>query len=170
MSRQRPEAWATCGNTSSELRTPLHQILAVTQLLRSSMLDLAEAPQSCESYQNSLQQIRDLIPMLDAIDTSGQTLHGIVDNILSFLDLKARDYMQSDNTPMHSPRLYESLAGGPKSLGVMFEEVIHEAWEENTRSRRAALQPLNSIETIFEIEPRELGDVMEEDSGGALRK
>lgn len=155
----------TLSLTRSELRTPLHQILAITQLLRSSMVDLADAPRDCSSYQNSVQQIRDLLPILDAIDTSGKTLHGIVDNILSFLDLKARDYLQPD-----SPRLFDSPSGGPRTLGSMFEEVIHEACEENERSRRATLQPLNSIETVFEMTPPELGEETTEDAGGALRK
>lgn len=131
------------------------------------MLDLAETPPSCSSYLNSVQQIRDLIPILDAIDTSGKTLHGIVDNILSFLDLKARDYSTPD-TP--SSRIFDSPTGGARSLIVMLEDVIQEAHEENERSRRSALMPLNAIETVLEIEPRELGEDYSEDAGGALRR
>ena len=131
------------------------------------MIDLVEAPQDCASYLNSTQQIRDLLPILDAIDTSGQTLHGIVDNILSFLDLKAKDYMQSESS---SPSIFDSPSGGPRSLGAMLEEVLRETCEENERGRRAALQPVNSIETVFEISPPELGEETMEDSGGALRK
>lgn len=129
------------------------------------MIDLAEAPQNCSTYLNSVQQIRDLLPILDAIDTSGKTLHGIVDNILSFLDLKARDFAQGDTS---APRMFDSPSGGPKPLLSMFEEVINDACEESERIRRAAMQPLNSIETIFDFPP-DLEDTME-DSGGALRK
>lgn len=132
------------------------------------MLDLAETPQNCTSYQNSVAQIRDLIPILDAIDTSGKTLHGIVDNILSFLDLKARDYNTPDAT---SPRnMFDGPTGGARSLVDMLEEVIQEAHEENERSRRSALLPLNTIETVLEIEPKELGEGYSEDAGGALRR
>ena len=156
--------------TVSELRTPLHQILAITQLLRSAMLDLAETPQSSGTYVNSVQQIRDLIPILDAIDTSGKTLHGIVDNILSFLDLKAKDYSSPDLVLSPARSMFDSPTGGARTLVEMLEETVQEAHEENERSRRSALMPLNSIETIIEIHPRELGERYKEDSGGALRR
>jgi signal transduction histidine kinase len=149
----------------SELRTPLHQILAITQVLRSAMIDLAEAPSSCESYSSSLQQIRDLVPILDAIDTSGKTLHGIVDNILSFLDLKTKDA----GTPS-TPRTVSERGGEHKLLVDMLEEVILQAHEDNERSRRSALQSPNSIETIFAIEPASLGTNYVEDGDGALRR
>lgn len=152
------------------MRTPLHQILAITQLLRSAMIDLAEAPQSSGTYVNSVQQIRDLIPILDAIDTSGKTLHGIVDNILSFLDLKARDYSSPDAMLSPQRSMFDSPSSGMRTLVEMLEETVQEAHEENERSRRSALMPLNSIETIIEIEPKELGEQYKEDSGGALRR
>jgi hypothetical protein len=129
------------------------------------MLKLAEAPRDRSIHQDSVQQIRDLLPILDAIDTSGKTLHGIVDNILSFLDLKGRDYLQPD-----SPRLFDSPTCGPRTLDAMFEDLIQEACDENERSRRTMLQPLNSIQTVFEITPPELGEETTEDAGGALRK
>lgn len=129
------------------------------------MIDLAEAPASCDSYTSSLQQIRDLIPILDAIDTSGKTLHGIVDNILSFLDLKSKDA----STP-NSPRIPSASGANQKLLVDMLEEVVVQAHEDNERSRRSALQSLNSIETIFEIDPPSLGTDYMEDSDGALRR
>jgi signal transduction histidine kinase len=150
-----------------ELRTPLHQILAITQLLRSQMTDLADTPTS--HPQNSLttmQQIRDLLPYLDAIDTSGKTLHGIVDNILSFLDLKGKDNMLMPSTP----GLMTSPSGAASSLEVMFEELIDEACEEDKRVRVARGQPPSNVETIFEIVPPLLGEQVTEDAGGALRK
>lgn len=138
----------------SELRTPLHQILAITQLLRSSMNDLADAPQQMPTTcLNTMQQIRDLLPFLDAIDTSGKTLHGIVDNILSFLDLKANDSM----VMAPKPSLMNSPFGAAQSIEVMFEELVQEAWEEDKRSRRANGQPIVNIETVFEIIPPLLG-------------
>lgn len=150
-----------------ELRTPLHQILAITQLLRSQMTDLADTPTS--HPQNSLttmQQIRDLLPYLDAIDTSGKTLHGIVDNILSFLDLKGKDNMLMPSTP----GLMTSPSGAAASIEVMFEELIEEACEEDKRVRIARGQPPSNVETIFEIIPPLLGEQVTEDVGGALRK
>ena len=152
---------------SSELRTPLHQILAITQLLRSSMNDLADTPQALNtSSLTTTEQIRDLLPFLDAIDTSGKTLHGIVDNILSFLDLKGKDNMISPS----SPSLLNSPSGVTQSLEVMFEEIIHEACEEDKRSRRANGQPMCHTETVFEIIPPLLGEQVTEDAGGALRR
>jgi signal transduction histidine kinase len=150
-----------------ELRTPLHQILAITQLLRSQMNDLADTPS--QQQQNSLttmQQIRDLLPYLDAIDTSGRTLHGIVDNILSFLDLKGKDNMLMPS----QPGLMNSPSGAQSSLEVMFEELIEEACEEDKRTRIAKGQPPSNVETIFEIIPPLLGEQVTEDAGGALRK
>lgn len=153
---------------NSELRTPLHQILAITQLLRSSMIDLADADQQNTTISSltTTQQIRDLLPFLDAIDTSGKTLHGIVDNILSFLDLKAKDSSVSSV----APSLLNSPAGATQSIEVMFEELIHEASEEDRRSRSANGQPTSTIETVFEIIPPLLGEQVTEDSGGALRR
>ncbi|RXK36776.1 hypothetical protein M231_05937 [Tremella mesenterica] len=147
-----------------ELRTPMHQILAITQLLRASMNDLAETP-AATGKPVCIQQIRDLLPYLDAIDTSGKTLHGIVDNILSFLDLKAKDAVRGD-----SPTLLNSPSGPIKSLQVMMEEVIHDAADEDRRARRANGQPASNVETIFEIIPLGLGDELTEDTGGALRR
>jgi len=150
-----------------ELRTPLHQILAITQLLRSQMNDLADTPS--QQQQNSLttmQQIRDLLPYLDAIDTSGRTLHGIVDNILSFLDLKGKDNMLMPT----QPGLMSSPSGAQSSLEVMFEELIDEACGEDKRMRIAKGQPPSNVETIFEIIPPLLGEQVTEDAGGALRK
>ncbi|KAL1408538.1 hypothetical protein Q8F55_005350 [Vanrija albida] len=157
-----------------ELRTPLHQILAITQLLRSSMSDLAEAPSVAPIDPNAgslttLQQIRDLLPFLDAIDTSGKTLHGIVDNILSFLDLKAKDTRwESSHSP--SAGLLTSPAGAPQPLSTMFEEIITEVYNEDRRGRRASGQQVGHIETVFEIIPDRLGELVTEDSAGALRK
>lgn len=148
----------------------MHQILAITQLLRSAMLDLAETPQASSTYVNSVQQIRDLIPILDAIDTSGKTLHGIVDNILSFLDLKAKDYSSPDTLLSPARSMFDTPSGGMRTLVEMLEETVQEAHEENERSRRSALMPLNSIETIIEVHPKELGERYKEDSGGALRR
>ncbi|ORX40020.1 hypothetical protein BD324DRAFT_615975 [Kockovaella imperatae] len=150
-----------------ELRTPLHQILAVTQLLRSSMNDLADAPQQMQSGSlTTMEQVRDLLPLLDAIDTSGKTLHGIVDNILSFLDLKSKDNMLAPTTPA----LLSSPSGAAQTIEAMFEELIHETSEEDVRSRQANSQPLSHVETVFEISPSSLGRHVTEDSGGALRR
>ena len=152
-----------------ELRTPLHQILAVTQLLRSAMNDLADTPQQ-RTYdggcQTTMEQIRDLLPLLDAIDTSGKTLHGIVDNILSFLDLKGKDSMTSSN----APSLLNSPTGATQTLEIMFEELIHEAFEEDKRARLANGQPSSHVETVLEILTDGLGEDVIEDSGGALRR
>lgn len=150
-----------------ELRTPLHQILAITQLLRSQMTDLADTPTTHPSNTlTTMQQIRDLLPYLDAIDTSGKTLHGIVDNILSFLDLKGKDNMLTPSTP----GLLTSPSGAPESIEVMFEELIEEACEEDKRVRVSRGQPQSNVETIFEIIPPLLGEQVTEDAGGALRK
>jgi len=131
--------------TRSELRTPLHQILAITQLLRSAMNDLADTSHQLSSNTlTTTQQIRDLLPFLDGIDTSGKTLHGIVDNILSFLDLKAKDnIMLSAQSP-----LLEAPHGATQSIEVMFKHLIYEAWEEDKRSRRANGQPMVNTETV----------------------
>ncbi|KAK4685195.1 hypothetical protein P7C73_g4960, partial [Tremellales sp. Uapishka_1] len=148
-----------------ELRTPMHQILAMTQLLRAAMLDLAETPKQ-PSVSTTTEQIRDLMPFLDAIDTSGKTLHGIVDNILSFLDLKGRDNVIDAETP----GLVSTLVGAPRSLEVLFEEMIEEACVEDKKSREANGLPLSKIETIFEIIPPFLGEQVTEDASGAIRK
>ena len=150
-----------------ELRTPLHQILAVTQLLRTAMNDLADAPQHISSGSlTTTEQIRDLLPLLDAIDTSGKTLHGIVDNILSFLDLKGRDSMVSP----HTPSVLNSPTGATETLEGMFEELIHDACEEDTRMRQANSQPFSLVETVFEILNPTLAQEVTEDTGGALRR
>ena len=148
-----------------ELRTPMHQILAITQLLRATMNDLAESP-ATTGKPVCIQQIRDLLPYLDAIDTSGKTLHGIVDNILSFLDLKGKDHLPS----APSTNLLNLPSGPAQSLEVMMEEVIHEAAEEDKRSRSASGQPASNVETVFEIIPPLLGEEVTEDTGGALRR
>lgn len=132
------------------------------------MNDLADAPQQiASSLHTTTQQIRDLLPFLDAIDTSGRTLHGIVDNILSFLDLKARDGLASGETPS---ALVSSSLSVTQSLEVLFEELIRDACEEDKRSRIANGQPLINTETVFEIIPPLLGEQVTEDSGGALRR
>ncbi|WWC88463.1 uncharacterized protein L201_003374 [Kwoniella dendrophila CBS 6074] len=148
-----------------ELRTPLHQILAITQLLRSSMTDLAETPQMTTNL-TSTEQVRDLLPFLDAIDTSGKTLHGIVDNILSFLDLKGKEASQS----LGDTGLMTTPTGGQASIEVMFEELLRDVIDEDKKSRRANGQSDCHIETIFEIIPPLLGEQVSEDAGGALRK
>lgn len=172
--RMMEESQITYSNLQAhELRTPLHQILAITQLLRSSMSDLAEQPEGTSASPRctttTLQQVRDLLPFLDAIDTSGKTLHGIVDNILTFLDLSARDNRYESAHTAH-PGLMMSPAGAPQTLGAMLEELIHDANEEDRRGRIGSGQALGRIETVFEIIPRELGDAVTEDVGGALRR
>ncbi|WRT67849.1 uncharacterized protein IL334_004823 [Kwoniella shivajii] len=148
----------------SELRTPLHQMLAITQLLRSSMTDLAETPKSTSEL-TSVEQIRDLLPFLDAIDTSGKTLQGIVDNILSFLDLKGKEGSSS----LGDAGLMTAPSGSQTSVEIMFEDLLDEMIEENRKFRRANGQP-NNIETIFEIIPPILGEQVSEDAGGDLRR
>jgi signal transduction histidine kinase len=130
------------------------------------MIDLADTPVEKTASLTTTQQIRDLLPFLDAIDTSGKTLHGIVDNILSFLDLKGKDSMLSQS----SPSLLNSPSGVTQSIEVMFEELIYDACEEDKRSRRANGQPASHVETVFEIIPPLLGEKVTEDAGGALRR
>ena len=133
------------------------------------MNDLAETPAAAPAISacmTTMQQIRDLLPYLDAIDTSGKTLHGIVDNILSFLDLKGKDQTLNPT----SPSVLTSPSGAAQTLEVMFEELIQEACEEDKRSRRANGLAMVNIETIFEIIPIGLGESATEDSGGALRR
>jgi hypothetical protein len=129
------------------------------------MLDLADAPSTGTGYTNSLQQIRDLIPILDAIDTSGTTLHGIVDNILSFLDLRAKD-----SASPGTPKSIDKHNVARKTLLDMLEEVIEQAHGENERSRRSAMQSVGDIETIFEVDPPNLGTDYLEDRDGSLRR
>lgn len=154
-----------------ELRTPLHQILAITQLLRSSMSDLAEGaslpigPRGC---MNTLEQVRDLLPFLDAIDTSGKTLHGIVDNILTFLDLTASDNRWESARAKHP--IFGQRSSAPQTFGAMMEDLVREAYEEHRRSGIGAAQAQSHIETVFEIIPKGLSDIITEDSGGALRR
>ncbi|WWD18560.1 hypothetical protein CI109_103013 [Kwoniella shandongensis] len=136
-----------------ELRTPLHQILAITQLLRSSMNDLAEEPSEAVTN-NTTSQVKDLLPFLDAIDTSGKTLHGIVDNILNFLDLRGKE----DSLTLGGTGMVSSANGSQSSLEMMFEDIIKEAIEEDGRSRRANGQPDCHVETVFEIIPPLLGE------------
>ncbi|KAK8858668.1 hypothetical protein IAR55_002897 [Kwoniella newhampshirensis] len=150
-----------------ELRTPLHQILAITQLLRSSMIDLAQAT-SPPTLEKTANQVQDLLPFLDAIDTSGKTLHGIVDNILSFLDMRGDEHVATLGDG-NGPALAASQAGSQSSLEVMFEELVNEAIEEDRKSRRANGQPDCRVETVFEIVPPLLGEEVSEDAG-ALSK
>lgn len=190
-----------------ELRTPLHQILAITQLLRSSMRDMAAADESAGGSDPSapdatadlalswpvkalpervvtstLQQVRDLLPFLDAIDTSGKILHGIVDNILTFLDLTDKD----ERTGGAGGEL-KSLGGNggrtPLTIGALLEELIRDAYEAD-RLSRSSLEggaagggvtpgtPIRGVtkSTILEIIPLGLGDTVMEDEGGALRR
>ena len=145
----------------------MHQILAITQLFRSAIDDLARTPQQLSSSSlTTNQQIRDLFPFLDAIDTSGKTLHGILDNILVFLDLKD----EGSAIGGHGPGLLIAPSGTAKSLEVMFEELLKEACEEDKRSRTANGQPMSQVETIFEIIPPLLGESVTEDEGGSLRR
>jgi CheY-like chemotaxis protein len=151
-----------------ELRTPLHQILAITQLLRSSISEFAEAPVTTrDTSLNTLQQVRDLLPLLDAIDTSGTTLHGIVENILTFLDLSTKDNRWS-GVP-GNPNVINRM-GGPQTLTAMIEELIHAMSDDDKRGRFGSGQPTAQIETIFEIIPHGLGENVTEDYGGALRR
>lgn len=129
------------------------------------MLDLADAPTTGSTYTNSLQQIRDLIPILDAIDTSGTTLHGIVDNILSFLDLRNKDAASPG-----TPKINDKHNVPRKTLLEMLEEVIEQAHGENERSRRSAMQSVGDIETVFELDPPTLGTNYVEDRDGSLRR
>ncbi|WWC70842.1 uncharacterized protein I206_104794 [Kwoniella pini CBS 10737] len=150
-----------------ELRTPLHQILAITQLLRSTMSDLAETnSSSTPSKLTSTEQIRDMMPFLDAIDTGGKTLHGIVDNILSFLDLKGRESSRS----FGDAALLAAPSGTQTSLETMLEEILENVMLEDQKSRKANGQPDVEVETIFEIIPPLLGEQVSEDAGGALRR
>ncbi|WVW84762.1 hypothetical protein I302_106797 [Kwoniella bestiolae CBS 10118] len=148
-----------------ELRTPLHQILGITQLLRSSVNDIAETPRSPGSVAGN-EQVKGLLPFLDAVDTSNKTLHGIVDNILSFLDLKGKE----DSNSLGDNGLLTTPVGTQTSLEVLIEEIIQEAIEEDGKSRKANGQPICKIETIFEIIPPLLGEQVSEDAGGALRR
>lgn len=191
-----------------ELRTPLHQILAITQLLRSSMRDMAAADEGSSSSSaaipsapgatvdptlgslahrlpervvaSTLQQVRDLMPFLDAIDTSGKILHGIVDNILTFLDLTDKDAAGE----------LGSLGGNggrtPLTIGALLEELIRDAYEADKLSRssleggaqgsdtgtKSSCTNAQNVtkSTVFEIIPVGLGDAVMEDEGGALRR
>lgn len=146
-----------------ELRTPMHQIIATTQLLRSTMTEFANMP---SPQQLGLQQVRDLLPYLDAIDTSGNVLSGIVDNILSFLDLRGKEGLQHGS----APNLISSPGGPAQSLEAMLEEVLLQAVEEDKKARQATGRPRSDIETVFEIIPPFLGEEVAEDSGGAFRR
>ncbi|GMK57489.1 hypothetical protein CspeluHIS016_0403230 [Cutaneotrichosporon spelunceum] len=158
-----------------ELRTPLHQILTITHLLRSSMSDLAEAgnvtqvQSTAHGCMTTLEQVRDLLPLLDAIDTSGKTLHGIVDNILTFLDLTGKDKLWESSRVKH-PALFGHSSSAPQTLREMLEELVQEAYEEERRSRAGNGEPQSHIETVLEIVSKDLGDLVTEDRGGALRR
>ena len=131
------------------------------------MSDLARIPeQPSSSSLTTNQQIRDLFPFLDAIETSGKTLHGILDNVLAFLDLKEK----GNAVAGRDPGSLIAPSGTAQSLEVMFEELIQEACEEDKRSRTANGQPMTHIETIFEIIPPLLGVGVTEDEGGSLRR
>lgn len=158
-----------------ELRTPLHQILTITHLLRSSMSDLAEAPSiaqvqsAAHGCMTTLEQVRDLLPLLDAIDTSGKTLHGIVDNILTFLDLTGKDNLWESSRAKH-PALFGHSSSAPQTLRAMLEELVQEAYDEDRRSRAATGEEQGHIDTVLEIVSKDLGDLVTEDRGGALRR
>ncbi|BEI96246.1 hypothetical protein CcaverHIS631_0111950 [Cutaneotrichosporon cavernicola] len=158
-----------------ELRTPLHQILTITHLLRSSMSDLAEAGNVTQTQttahgcMTTLEQVRDLLPLLDAIDTSGKTLHGIVDNILTFLDLTGKDKLWESSRAKH-PALFGHSSGAPQTLRAMLEDLVQEAYEEERRSRAGNGEAQGHIETVLEIVSKDLGDLVTEDRGGALRR
>lgn len=156
-----------------ELRTPLHQILTITHLLRSSMSDLADAPaqphKTGSGCMTTLEQVRDLLPLLDAIDTSGKTLHGIVDNILTFLDLTGKDNLWDSSRAKH-PALFGHSSGAPQTLRAMLEELVTEAYDEDRRSRAGSGEQQGHIDTVLEFVPKDLGDLVAEDRGGALRR
>ncbi|CAK9784213.1 hypothetical protein CC85DRAFT_281759 [Cutaneotrichosporon oleaginosum] len=158
-----------------ELRTPLHQILTITHLLRSSMSDLADAgnvgqvQSAAHGCMTTLEQVRDLLPLLDAIDTSGKTLHGIVDNILTFLDLTGKDKLWESSRVKH-PALFGHSSSAPQTLRAMLEDLVQEAYDEDRRGRAGSGEAQGHIETVLEIVSKDLGDLVTEDRGGALRR
>ena len=149
----------TYANTQAHnLKTPLHHILAITQILRSSITDLAE--------QQNREQVRDLLPLMDAIDTSGTHLQGIVDNILSFLELKAMERISmSGKTDTYS-------ADQPmtdQALGPMLEDIIAKAYDAEARARKARGESPGRVETILHIASEDLALGVVEDARGLLR-
>ena len=140
----------------------MHQILATTQLLRSTMSDLAATP---SPEQLGLQQVGDFLPYLDAIDTSGRVLNGIVDNILSFLDLRGGENLQHGL----APNLIDSPSGPAQPLEMMLDQVIRQVIAEDRRGRSSIGRPLGDIEAVLEINPPQLGRDVTEDTGGAMR-
>jgi hypothetical protein len=101
-----------------------------------------------------MQQARDLLPMLDAIEISSRTLHGIIENILSFLDLKGQDNMLATSTS----GMLTSPPASAVSIEVMFEVLIEEACEEDKGVRTARGQLQSSVENIFAIVPALQGE------------
>lgn len=134
------------------------------------MQDLASAPISEETtVLTTTQQVRDLLPYLDAIDTSGRTLHEIIDNILSFLELRSRDNpFTKDPTVLSVPAAQH--VSSPRSLEVLFEDLIQKVCEDHRQSRKLLGRTGGRVETVFEIVPPLLGESLEEDHGGALER
>lgn len=134
------------------------------------MQDLANTPVSEETtVSTTTQQVRDLLPYLDAIDTAGRTLHDIIDNILSFLELRSKDNPTDQNPSIPSVPTAQHT-GAPRSLEVMFEDVIQQVSEDQRQVRKLLGRKSGRIETVFEIVPPLLGESLEEDNGGALER
>ena len=165
-------AQLTYANTQTHnLKTPLHQILTVTQVLRSAMGDLAGgriALRSTTAHTDgrSAEQIRDLLPYLDAIDTSGNHLHAIVDNILSFLELKGMERVSGPESGMDISLNGDSAT---QSLNAMLQSTAVKAYDAETRARRSRGDQVGRIETVFHAEPEELAQRVMEDSRGLMK-
>ncbi len=177
---------------SHELRTPLHQINAAAALLRSSLHPYFSSPRNSPSlappafqpsaspqykYGDSLpsEDQCEALAQLEIIEANGVALGNTLENIIDSLDIgrlsSRMDQKTAELTGKGTIQPSPACPQRTKHFGRVVEQVILDAVSLESKSRRVAGgPPMQDVEVIVEITPRNRGQwLMTDDSGPLMR-
>lgn len=151
---------------SHQWRTPLHQMMTTTALMRQFIAltpPPTPAPTSepmAEYFQReqdarqarTVQKNQELALMLDTLESSGRSLQDTLGDILDFLDVGTDSQdKQYDGGTMFSE-------GEGLDMDKLMSDAILEAQATEILARSASGRDLRRLETILEVVPRTTGD------------
>ncbi len=175
---------------SHELRTPLHQLNAAATLLRSALLPHLSTPRDSPTLEALKSQFItapgissagtmpaedrvEALAQLEIIEANGLSLGNILENIIDTLDIgrlsSRHDVKLEDEGPGRWVNHDATPAPRAKDFGQVLEKVVTDALALESKSRRVqGGRPMDEVEVILEVTPRQRGGWMMTDDSGPL--
>lgn len=159
---------------SHELRTPLHQINAAASLLRGSLhaaftTEVINQTQPGspgasprlprrQSLSMSIEDRLDTLAQLEIIEANGLALSNILENIIDTLDIGRSIASKPEQLLQNATIPPTDLPTRTWHLGDVLEEVVNDAIELESKTRRiAGGDGMEDVEIILEVLPRPRG-------------